>query len=241
MLQAVAMNARRAGNHSFEPAFVERAFVEPYAAGPPAEAAPRVADMFGDMAEVQPQRLLEDAEEGIAYTPGFVAPDVAARWFAALRDGIAWQSQRRPMYDRVVDVPRLTATWWLDDPALPGALAEAAALLQPALGHPFNAVGLNFYRDGRDSVALHNDKLHSLVPGHPIALVSLGARRRMTIRAKPPARQVQRIDLAPGSLMVMSHASQHTHEHGIAKTTAPVGVRISLAFRVRPSTRAGGM
>jgi alkylated DNA repair dioxygenase AlkB len=230
------MNARRAGNRSFE-----RAFVEPHAVGVPAGAAPRVADMFGDMVEMRPQRLLEDAEEGIAYHPGFVAPDVAARWFATLRDGIEWQSQRRPMYDRVVDVPRLTATWWLDDPALPDALAEAAALLRPALDHPFNAVGLNFYRDGRDSVALHNDKLHSLVPGHPIALLSLGAPRRMTIRAKPPLRKVQRIDLAPGSLMVMSHASQHTHEHGIAKTTTPVGERISLAFRVRPSTRAGGM
>ena len=207
---------------------------EPYAlADAGADASPRVADMFG----VGPQRLLSDGEEGIVYEPGFLDPGVAARWFEALRAGIDWQSQRRPMYDRVVDVPRLTASWWLDDPALPPALAEAAALLRPALGHPFNAVGLNFYRDGRDSVALHNDKLHSLVPGHPIALLSLGASRRMTIRAKPPARQVQRIDLAPGSLLLMSHASQHTHEHGVAKTTAPVGERISLAFRVRPSTR----
>jgi alkylated DNA repair dioxygenase AlkB len=231
MRQAVAMNARRIGHRSFEP----------YAVGPAAEAAPRVADMFGDLPEARPQRLHADAEEGIVYHPAFVPQDVVARWFAALRDGIAWQSQRRPMYDRVVDVPRLTATWWLDDPALPGALAEAAALLRPALGHPFNAVGLNFYRDGRDSVAPHNDKLHSLVPGHPIALLSLGAPRRMAIRAKPPVKQVQRIDLAPGSLLVMSHASQHTHEHGIPKTTEAVGERISLAFRVRPSTRAGGM
>ena len=217
------MNARRAGNRSFEP----------YAVGPAAASAPRVADMFG----VGPQRLLSDAEEGIVYQPGFIPADIAARWFEALRTGIRWESQRRPMYDRVVDVPRLTASWWLDDPALPEALAEAAALLRPALGHPFNAVGLNFYRDGRDSVALHNDKLHSLVPGHPIALLSLGSQRRMTIRAKPPARHVQRIDLAPGSLLVMSHASQHTHEHGVAKTTEAVGERISLAFRVRPSTR----
>jgi alkylated DNA repair dioxygenase AlkB len=206
---------------------------EPYAlADARTDAAPRIADMFG----VGPQRLLSDAEEGIVYQPAFIEPRTAARWFEALRAGIDWQSQRRPMYDRVVDVPRLTASWWLDDPALPAALAEAAASLQP-LAHPFNAVGLNFYRDGRDSVALHNDKLHSLVPGHPIALLSLGAPRRMTIRAKPPARQVQRIDLAPGSLLVMSHASQHTHEHGVAKAAAAVGERISLAFRMRPSSR----
>lgn len=221
------MDARR--RHRLD----ERSF-EPCAVGPAAGPAPRVADMFG----VGPQRLLEDAEEGIWYQPGFVPSEVAAHWFAALRDGIPWQAQRRPMYDRVVDVPRLTASWWLEDPALPPALAAAAALLRPALAHPFNAVGLNFYRDGRDSVAMHNDKLHSLVPGHPIALLSLGAPRRMTIRAKPPARQVQRIELAPGSLLVMSHASQHTHEHGVAKTTAAVGERISLAFRVRPSRKA---
>jgi alkylated DNA repair dioxygenase AlkB len=208
---------------------------EPYAlADARTDATPRIADMFG----VGPQRLLSDAEEGIVYQPAFIEPRTAARWFEALRAGIDWQSQRRPMYDRVVDVPRLTASWWLDDPALPAALAEAAASLQP-LAHPFNAVGLNFYRDGRDSVALHNDKLHSLVPGHPIALLSLGAPRRKTIRAKPPAKQVQRIDLAPGSLLLMSHASQHTHEHGVAKTTVPVGERISLAFRVRPSTTRG--
>ncbi|HEU4992539.1 MAG TPA: hypothetical protein VFT52_08620, partial [Luteimonas sp.] len=113
------MNARRSVNRSFEP----------YAVGPAAGIAPpRVADMFG----VGPQRLLADAEEGIWYQPGFVPPDAAAHWFEALRAGIAWQSQRRPMYDRVVDVPRLTASWWLEDPALPDALAEAASLLRPA-------------------------------------------------------------------------------------------------------------
>ena len=189
-----------------------------------------VADMFG----TGPQQLLVDAEGGVDYRPAFVDPATAARWFEGLRAHIDWQAQRRPMYDRVVDVPRLTASLWLDEPALPAELAEATALLRAGLGHPFNAVGLNFYRDGRDSVALHNDKLHSLVPGHPIALLSLGATRRMTLRAKPPARHVQRIDLAPGSLLLMSHASQHTHEHGVAKTREAVGERISLAFRVRP-------
>ena len=208
----------------------ERRTFESYPAGPVRMHAVGVADMFG----TGPQRLLADAEGGIEYRPGFVDQATAARWFDGLRAGIDWQAQRRPMYDRVVDVPRLTASLWLDDPALPAELAEAAALLRQAMDTPFNAVGLNFYRDGRDSVALHNDKLHSLVPGHPIALLSLGATRRMTIRARPPARNVQRIDLAPGSLLLMSHASQHTHEHGVAKTREAVGERISLAFRVRP-------
>lgn len=137
----------------------------------------------------------------------------------------------------VVDVPRLTAAYWLDRPDVPAPLLEAAALLRRELGEPFNAVGLNLYRDRNDSVAPHGDKLHTLVPGHPVALLSLGAARRMVIRAKPPAREVHRLELVPGSLLVMSHASQGTHEHGVPKLREPVGERISLAFRVRPPPR----
>ena len=191
------------------------------------------ADLFG----VGPQQLIEDAEGGVSYRPDFIDRATARHWFDALRDGVAWQAQRRPMYDRVVDVPRLVAAYRLDDPGLPESLVRAAELLRADTGEPFNAVGLNYYRDGRDSVAPHNDKLHSLVPGHSIALLSLGASRRMTIRAKPPQRRVQHIDLESGSLLLMSHASQLHYEHGIPKTGGAVGPRISLAFRVRPTSR----
>ena len=83
-------------------------------------------------------------------------------------------------------------------------------------------------------MAPHNDKLSTLVAPHPIALVSLGHPRRMEIREKAPPRGVVRIELEPGSLLVMSHAMQSTHDHGIPKSRHPVGPRISLAFRVRP-------
>ena len=81
--------------------------------------------------------------------------------------------------------------------------------------------------------------MHMLVEGHPIALVSLGSKRRMTIRENASRRAVH-IDLEPGSLLVMSHASQLTHEHGIPKTRDVVGPRISLAYRVRPPRSARG-
>jgi alkylated DNA repair dioxygenase AlkB len=188
----------------------------------------------------EPRVLAEDAEGGIRYRPGVVDAATATRWFEALREGVDWQSERRPMYDRVVDVPRLLGGFALDgSEPMPDALHEAAELTRQALGVAFTHVGLNYYRDGRDSVAPHNDKLHSIVPGHPIALLSLGATRRMDIREKEPAtegarRRSWRIDLEPGSLLVMSHASQKHFDHGIPKVAAPVGPRISLAFRVRP-------
>lgn len=191
--------------------------------------------------EPGPLVLAEDPEGGIVYRPGFVESRVAERWFDALRDQVQWQAQRRPMYDRVVDVPRLVASLRWDDASspstLPAAITEAATLLRRELGVAFDSVGLNQYRDGRDSVAPHSDKLHLLMPGQPIALVSLGAARRMTIRQKQPPRSAQYLDLAPGSLLLMSHASQFHYDHGIPKTGHEVAPRISMAFRVRPRSQ----
>lgn len=191
-------------------------------------------DFSNDLFGIGAQTLVEDAEGGVEYRPGFVDLATAERWFLDLREHARWQAQRRPMYDRVVDVPRLTAAYRLDEAGLPGAITEAAALLRESLGIDYNTVGLNFYRDERDSVAPHGDKRHLITPGFPVALLSLGAARRMVIRAKAAPRTVQRIELEPGSLLLMSHAAQLTHEHGVPKQRAPVGERISLAFRMRP-------
>ena len=184
--------------------------------------------------DLGPQVLVEDDEGGIFYRPDVIAPVLGVRWFEALRDGVRWNSMRRPMYDRVVEVPRLVASYRLDAPTLPPPLQDIAACIRAELDEPFNTVGLNYYRDGHDSVAPHNDKLPTLVPGHPIALLSLGSTRRMVIRAKVAPRRAIRIDLAPGSLLVMSHRSQLHYDHGIPKTRGDAAARMSLAFRVRP-------
>ena len=93
-------------------------------------------------------------------------PRARREWFEQLRDTVDWRQQRRPMYDRVVDVPRLTSGYALDGTAvLPEALAAAHAAVRELTRIPFTHVGLNFYRDGNDSVAPHNDKLATLIPG----------------------------------------------------------------------------
>ena len=185
--------------------------------------------------------LVDDERGRIAYTPGLVAPSRAGSWFTRLREGVQWKAERRRMYDRDVDVPRLTAHFGLaaEDESLPDALREAARRVVTATGVPFNSVGLNLYRDGRDSVAPHNDHLYSIVEGFPIALLSLGATRRMVVRAKAPPRRVLHIDLEAGSLLMMSYATQLHYTHGVPKTKEPVGERISLAFRVGPDGSRG--
>ena len=187
--------------------------------------------------------VVTDGERGrIVYTPRFVDAHTAARWFDDLRRNVPWRSEKRMMYDREVEVPRLLGSFRFDppSPSAPGAILEAKARVTERLGVPFNAVGLNLYRDGNDSVAPHNDHLDEIREGFPIALVSLGAARRMTIREKEAPRASRHIDLEPGSLFVMDYATQRHYDHGVPKTNDPVGERISLAFRVKRPRRAAG-
>jgi alkylated DNA repair dioxygenase AlkB len=142
------------------------------------------------------------------------------------------------MYDRDVDVPRSVARYGLEDASLPGPLGEAAARAQQLTGSPFNSAGLNFYRDARDSVAPHNDHLYEIVAGHPIALISLGGTRLMTIRSKAKPRRVFDLDLESGSLLLMSYETQLHYDHGVPKSKTPVEPRISIALRVRPTGRS---
>lgn len=181
--------------------------------------------------------LVDDERGRIVHMPDFVPDEEALTWFSELRESVPWKTQRRRMYDREVDVPRLLAHFHLSpkDGRAPGPIRAAASRVVAATGVAFNSVGLNFYRNGRDSVAPHNDHLDEILPNFPIALLSLGATRRMTIRAKNPPRRAIHVDLASGSLLLMSYETQLHYTHGIPKTNEPVGPRISLAFRVKPA------
>lgn len=179
-----------------------------------------------------PQVLLDDASGRIEYRPDVLGPELAHSWFEQLQAGISWSQQRRVMYERELDVPRLVSSFALDDPRLPSPLAEAAELAAREFGAQFNSVGLNLYRDRNDSVAPHNDRLGDLVPGHPIVLLSLGATRRMRIQHKLSKAKLE-LDLEPGSLLLMDYATQLHYDHGIPKQRAAVEPRISLAFRMR--------
>jgi alkylated DNA repair dioxygenase AlkB len=183
--------------------------------------------------------VAEGGRGRIVYTPRLIDEATARRWFEELRQTVEWRGATRMMYEREVEVPRLLGHFRLDPPpaSVPAAILEAAQRVTARLGVPFNSVGLNRYRDGRDSVAPHNDHLDEIREGFPIALVSLGATRRMTIREKAAPRRATHVDLEAGSLFVMAYATQLHYTHGVAKTNDAVGERISLAFRVKHPPR----
>src|SRR4051812_46034821 len=93
--------------------------------------------------------LLADAERGrIAYTPRVIDVATADGWFTELRSAVNWRAERRMMYDREVDVPRLVGHFRLDEAldSTPRAILEAAQQVVAIVGVSFNTVGLNLYR-----------------------------------------------------------------------------------------------
>jgi len=179
-----------------------------------------------------------DGEFGsVRYFPDCVSPHVAREWFEALLEQVPWAAYRRQMYDREVAVPRLVATYGLDAADVPQPIRAAREVAERISSHVYNSVGMNLYRDGNDSVAPHNDKLDGLVRGAPIALLSLGSTRRFTMHTKTTPRRHLRLDLAPGSVLLMSYDTQLHLDHGVPKTRTAVGQRISLAFRDRPDLK----
>ena len=153
----------------------------------------------------------------------------ADRLFTELRDGVEWHQWRRHMYDRMVDDPRLSH-WYTEDDTLPhDALVSVRRALTDRHGVPFAGVGLNYYRDGRDSVAFHRDRELRRLSDTRVAILTLGAQRPFLIRPLGGGRS---IDLAPasGDLIVMGGACQMGFEHGVPKITH-AGPRISASFR----------
>ncbi|NKQ56297.1 alpha-ketoglutarate-dependent dioxygenase AlkB [Amycolatopsis sp. K13G38] len=157
--------------------------------------------------------------------------------FERLAEAVPWHAERRRMYDRVVDVPRLLCFYGEDDelpePVLAGAREALSAHYADELREPFRTAGLCFYRDGRDSVAWHGDTIgRGSREDTMVAILSVGAPRTLLLRPRGGGRTVRQ-SLGPGDLVVMGGSCQRTWEHAIPKTGKPVGPRISIQFRPR--------
>ena len=133
------------------------------------------------------------------------------------------------MYDRVVDVPRLTASLPGDGPA-PPSLVAIGDLLAERYDEPCRRIGLAWYRDGRDSVAPHGDQIAREMDTTTMAIVSCGARRGFRLSPVGGGSGIT-LPLGHGDLLVMGGTIQRTWRHGVAKTSRPVGPRLSIMFR----------
>ncbi len=168
--------------------------------------------------------------------PGWLAG--ADTLLEALLDDVPWRSERRQMYDNIVDVPRLLSFYGegepLPHPLLVTALEALSDHYAPELGERFVTAGLCLYRDGRDSVAWHGDRIgRSTSEDTMVAILSVGSPRPLMLRPRDGGAAAVRLPLGHGDLVVMGGSCQRTWDHAIPKTATAVGPRISIQYRVR--------
>jgi alkylated DNA repair dioxygenase AlkB len=168
----------------------------------------------------------------------------SAALFTHLAESVPWRAERRRMYDRTVDVPRLLCFYGEDaalpDPALDACRDALNAHYAGELGEAFVTAGLCFYRDGRDSVAWHGDRIgRGSTEDTMVAIVSIGAARPLLLRPGGASTSggtsgpALRYNLGHGDLIVMGGSCQRTWEHAVPKSARPTGPRISVQFRPR--------
>jgi alkylated DNA repair dioxygenase AlkB len=148
--------------------------------------------------------------------------------FDVLASSLRWRSERREMYTRVVDVPRLYALVPEDGAGHP-LLEVMRRSLSARYGEQFERVSLAYYRDGRDSVAWHGDTVARELQNAVVATVSVGAPRRFLLRPKGGGRSLA-LSLGWGDLLVMGGTCQRTWQHSVPKVMS-AGPRIAIMFR----------
>ncbi len=171
----------------------------------------------------------------VDHQPGWVSG--SDQLFLDLVASVPWREERRQMYERVVDVPRLLSFYDEEDPLPHSVLTSARTALsnhyRAELGEDFTTAGLCYYRDGRDSVAWHGDRIgRSRTEDTMVAIVSVGEPRRLLLRPSDGGATMG-FALGHGDLLVMGGSCQRTWEHAVPKTAKPVGPRISVQYRPR--------
>ncbi len=193
--------------------------------------------------------LFEAPADGFATLDGLTRHELGAgAWVDVLRTWVPeaddvfetvvreapWRAERRQMYDRLVDVPRLVHTYMIGEELPHVVLTQAREALSDhyadELGERFRTAGCCYYRDGRDSVAWHGDTIgRGSTHDTMVAIVSLGDPRRLALRPRGGGESIG-FTLGHGDLLVMGGSCQRTWEHAVPKV-AHAGPRVSVQFR----------
>jgi alkylated DNA repair dioxygenase AlkB len=165
--------------------------------------------------------------------------DVARRWladadalYAALEAGVSWEQGRVWRYERYMEEPRLHAVGSPRTPHHP-VIAEAQTALQQRYRASFESYGLQYYRNARDSVAMHRDREMRWLDDTVVAILTTGAQRPFLVQRRNTRDAATSVDLAPasGDLMVFGGRFQADYLHGVPKVRHAVRGRISVQWR----------
>src|SRR3954452_8006586 len=121
----------------------------------------------------------------VDHLPGWITGSESV--LEVLLGDIGWRAGRRQMYEGGGAGPRPLRWYGGEETLPPPVLTEARAVLNrqygPELGEHFVSAGMCLYRDGRDSVAWHGDRIgRGRTSDTMVAIVSFGSPRPLMLR-----------------------------------------------------------
>ena len=183
----------------------------------------------------------------VDYYPNFLAPAASGDLLQQLLRLDSFRQNEIVLFGKKIKVPRLEAYYALNGEQygysgqqlqaekFPPFLDELRLEVQKRTGYKYNALLINYYRDGQDSNGWHADNEKTLGPNPSIASISLGAERTFELKHLSSG-QKKSIELAHGSLLHMHGALQHHYKHQLPKKPGISQARINLTFRwIQPS------
>lgn len=177
------------------------------------------------------------------FIESFLPAETSDISMTVLSQELPWKQDSIQLFGRSVAIPRLqtfmgdkgvTYTYsGLSLDALPwhAEVWTIKQALEKYTGHEFNAVLLNLYRDGQDSMGWHQDNEPELGIDPIVASISLGTERRFLFRHKHDKQNKVEINLTHGSLLWMGSGVQSVWQHSVPKMQRCHCPRINLTFR----------
>ena len=188
--------------------------------------APAGVGFDGSFAGIERTELAEGA--WVDRQPGWASEPYEL--FEKVRQTLPWKEGVERIKGMEIPRPRLVAAFGTGElPAGLEVIGEMSEALSSRYGVRLERITCNLYRDGRDSVAWHGDRVARNLPTATVAILSLGDSRMFRIRPKGGGRSIGWA-AGHGDLIVMGGSCQRTHDHSIPKV-ANAGERIAVMFR----------
>ena len=187
--------------------------------------------------------LLEnDKYTSIKYFPNWLTYQEADDLLTTSIEKVPWRQDFIYMMGKKIPIPRLQ-NWYCETGAsytysrinllaleFPSWMEDLRRRVELSTSETFNAVLVNYYRDGKDSNDWHSDDEKELGAYPVIASVSIGAERVFHLRHKVTKQKIK-MNLPHGSLLLMGAGIQEYWQHKLSKTSLQVGPRINLTLR----------
>lgn len=161
--------------------------------------------------------------------------------FSYLLKEIKWLQKSHNNEGNLVDLPRLTANYgeksydysgfvFTPEPWTP-FLQELKTVAETLVPETFNALVLQYYRDGNDRVNWHSDDDPCVGINPVIVSMSFGESRGFWVRHKTDHDERLKFTLYSGDIVIMQGDMQHTYVHKVPIEKEKTNARMNLTFR----------